>query len=194
MDINYKKSSIAYCIVAIVIGLLFLIIPKQCIRIIVILLGVSSICNGIYNIVKIRNLVQDPEFQILILIRGLISIIIGLLAILLPLIFAGALWTVAIYMLAIYLLATAFMELFATVKMKNAGIVTKPYITEIVFSLVIGVLLFFIPPNVFGSVIMRIIGAIIIVFGAAYLAVMFKNKPLVVYSEEVPDDPNEGTN
>ncbi|MCR4790981.1 MAG: DUF308 domain-containing protein [Treponemataceae bacterium] len=193
MNMDFKKSNIAYCIIAIVIGLLLIIIPRQCIKIIVILLGLFSIANGIYNLVKIKNLISDPDFKILITVRGLFSIVVGILAVLLPLIFAGVLWTVMVYTLAVFLILTAGMELYATVKMKNAGIETKPYITEIVFSILLGILLFFIPPKTFGEIIVRIIGAIIVLISVAFLIVEFKNRPLIVYAEEVPNDPNDTT-
>ena len=197
MDINYKKSTLLYCIIAIVVGLLLLIIPKYCIYGIVILLGIFSIVNGVYNLVKIRNIITDPDFYIVLTIRGIVSIVIGILAVLLPAIFAKtatAIWTVMVYILAVYLLVTAIMELYATVQIKKFGLETKPYITEILFSLAAGILLFFIPPKTFGEIILRIIGAGVVVIGVTLMIIMFKNKPIVVYAEEVPSDPNENMN
>ena len=194
MDISYKKSNLIYCIISIVIGLLLLIIPKYCIYGIVILLGIFAIGNGVFNLVKTRNIITDPDFYIVITIRGILSIVIGILAILLPTIFAKTavvIWTVMVYILAVYLLITAAMELYATVQLKKSGIETKPYITEILFSLLAGIILFFIPPKTFGEVIIRIIGAVIIVISVIVIIIMFKNKPIVVYAEEVPADPNE---
>ena len=194
MDINYKKSTLLYCIIAIVVGLLLLIIPKYCIYGIVVLLGLFSIANGVYNLVKTRNVITDSDFYIVLTIRGIVSIVIGILAVLLPAIFAktaAAIWTVMVYILAVYLLITAIMELYATVQIKKYGMETKPYITEILFSLAVGVLLFFIPPKTFGEVILRIIGAVIIAIAVILMIIMFKNKPIVVYAEEVPSDPNE---
>ena len=194
MNINYKKSNLAYCIIAIIVGLLLLIIPKYCIYGIVVILGIFSISNGVYTMVKTRNIISDPDFYIVLTIQGIFSIVIGFLAVLLPAIFAKtavAIWTVMVYLLAAYFLITAAMELYATVQLKKFDIETKPYISEILFSLITGVVLIFIPPKTFGEVIVRIIGAVVIAISVILIIIMFKNKPIVVYAEEVPSDPNE---
>ena len=54
--------------------------------------------------------------------------------------------------------------------------------------------MFFIPPKTFGEIILRIIGAGVVVIGVTLMIIMFKNKPIVVYAEEVPSDPNENMN
>ena len=99
-----RKTYIGIGILAIIIGLMMLIVPHQCIKAIVIILGVFSVANGVYNLFAIRRLIADSDFAITITIRGIISIIVGLLAILLPLIFAGVIWTIMVYILAFYLL------------------------------------------------------------------------------------------
>ena len=194
MDLSYKKSNLTYCIIAIILGLLLLIVPKYCIYTLVILLGFFSIGNGVYNMIRTRHLISDPDFYVLMTVRGLFSIVIGILAILLPAIFAKTavvIWTVMVYILAVYLIVTAGMELYGTTQMKKFGLETKPYITEILFELFAGILLFFIPPKTFGEVILRIIGLVIILVAVAFIIIIAKDKPLVVYAEEVPNDPDD---
>ena len=185
-----RKTYIVIGILAIIIGLLMLIIPQQCVKIIVIILGFFSIGNGIFNLFHIRKMVADPDFIKTINIRGIISIAIGFFAILLPLAFAGILWTIMVYALAFYLLASIVMEYYGIKKMDQVGINTKPYIAEIIGSVIIAIILFIIPAKI-GTLIIRILGLLIILVGIILLLAKTKREPLIVYAEEVPNDPNE---
>ena len=185
-----RKTYIVIGILAIIIGLLMLIIPQQCVKIIVIILGFFSIGNGIFNLFHIRKMVAYPDFIKTINIRGIISIAIGFFAILLPLAFAGILWTIMVYALAFYLLASSVMEYYGIKKMDQVGINTKPYIAEIIGSVIIAIILFIIPAKI-GTLIIRILGLLIILVGIILLLAKTKREPLIVYAEEVPNDPNE---
>lgn len=188
-----RKTYIGIGVLAIIIGLMMLIVPHQCIKAIVIILGVFSVANGVYNLFAIRRLIADSDFAITITIRGIISIIIGLLAILLPLIFAGVIWTIMVYILAFYLLISSGMEIYGATKMKKVGINTKPYIAEIIGSIIIALILLIIPAEI-GTLIVRLLGIAIMIVGIGLLFFETRNKTLIVYAEEVPNDPNESNN
>ena len=185
-----RKTYIVIGILAIVIGLLMLIVPQQCVKIIVILLGFFSLGNGIFNLFHIRKMVADPDFIKTINIRGIVSIVVGFLAIFLPLAFAGILWTIMVYTLALYLLVSSGMELYGIKKMDQVGINTKPYIAEIIGSIIIAIILFIIPAEI-GTFIIRLLGFLIILVGIILLLAKTKREPLIVYTEEVPNDPND---
>ena len=188
-----RKTYIGIGVLAIIIGLMMLIVPHQCIKAIVIILGVFSVANGVYNLFAIRRLIADSDFAITITIRGIISIIVGLLAILLPLIFAGVIWTIMVYILAFYLLISSGMEIYGATKMKKVGINTKPYIAEIIGSVIIALILLIIPAEI-GTLIVRLLGIAIMIVGIGLLFFETRNKTLIVYAEEVPNDPNESNN
>lgn len=188
-----RKTYIGIGVLAIIIGLMMLIVPHQCIKAIVIILGVFSVANGVYNLFAIRRLIADSDFAITITIRGIISIIVGLLAILLPLIFAGVIWTIMVYILAFYLLISSGMEIYGANKMKKVGINTKPYIAEIIGSIIIALILLIIPAEI-GTLIVRLLGIAIMIVGIGLLFFETRNKTLIVYAEEVPNDPNESNN
>ena len=188
-----RKTYIGIGVLAIIIGLMMLIVPHQCIKAIVIILGVFSVANGVYNLFAIRRLIADSDFAITITIRGIISIIVGLLAILLPLIFAGVIWTIMVYILAFYLLISSGMEIYGATKMKKVGINTKPYIAEIIGSIIIALILLIIPAEI-GTLIVRLLGIAIMIVGIGLLFFETRNKTLIVYAEEVQNDPNESNN
>lgn len=190
-----RKSYIGIGVLAIIIGLMMLIVPHQCIKVIVIILGIFAVANGTYNLFSVRRLIADSDFVMTITIRGVISIVVGFLAILLPLVFANFLWTIMVYTLAFYLLVSSVMEIFSTKKMKNVGINTKPYILEIIGSIIIAIILFIIPAKI-GTLIIRLLGIAIALFGIGLLLAEYKNnhkkdKSIIGYAEEIPNDPNE---
>ena len=190
MNPAMRKTYIGIGILSIIIGLMMLIVPHQCIKAIVIILGIFSIGNGIFNLFSIRKLIADSNFVKTITIRGTISIIVGLLAIFLPLVFAGILWTVMVYTLAFYLLISSGMEIYSIIKKKQVGINTKPYIAEIIGSIVIAIILLIIPAKI-GTLIVRLLGIAIMIIGVGLLFFEIKSKPLVVYTEEVPENSNK---
>ena len=184
-----RKTYIGIGILSIIIGLMMLIVPEQCIKAIVIILGIFSIGNGIFNLFSIRKLIADSNFVKAITIRGAISILVGVLAIFLPLVFAGILWTVMVYSLAFYLLISSGMEIYSTIKMNQFGINTKPYVAEIIGSIVIAIILLIIPAKI-GTLIVRLLGLAIMIIGIGLLFFEIKSKPLIVHAEEIPENSN----
>ena len=87
-----------------IIGLMMIFAPEAVVKTAVIILGVAGIVNGAYNIIYLRKAIDDKNFSRIIIIRGILGIITGLIAVVLPLALAGAVWTAMVYMLAIYLL------------------------------------------------------------------------------------------
>ena len=184
-----RKTYIGIGILSIIIGLMMLIVPEQCIKAIVVILGIFSIGNGIFNLFSIRKLIADSNFVKAITIRGAISILVGVLAIFLPLVFAGILWTVMVYSLAFYLLISSGMEIYSTIKMNQFGINTKPYVAEIIGSIVIAIILLIIPAKI-GTLIVRLLGLAIMIIGIGLLFFEIKSKPLIVHAEEIPVNSN----
>ena len=186
-----KKSNFLVGILITLIGLLLLIIPKQCLNAVVILLGIEAVANGIYNLMYIRKLVPDSSFQFTVICRGMLSLVIGLLAFFLPVRFAKVvegIWTIALYILAVYLIAGAILELFAMGKIRNTEIDRKQYILEALISIIAAVILFIVPAEKVGTAILRICGLVVALFGAIYLFYTWKNRPIVQEPVEVIDE------
>ena len=85
------------------------------------------------------------------------------------------------------------MEIYGATKMKKVGINTKPYIAEIIGSVIIALILLIIPAEI-GTLIVRLLGIAIMIVGIGLLFFETRNKTLIVYAEEVPNDPNESNN
>ncbi len=182
-----RKTNFMLGVLLAVVGLMMIVAPDKCIKVAVILLGIEAVVNGIFSLAKIRQLVSDKDFQFAVLIRGIISIIIGLLAIVLPLKFAETMWTVMLYVLAAYLLVAAVLELYAVAKLRNTGIERKQYVLEAVVSTICAVILFIIPQQI-GMIIIRILGVVVLLVSTVYVLYEWRNRPIVVDNVEVVDD------
>lgn len=182
-----NKSELTIGILLTAISLMMIVAPAQCIKVVVVLLGVEAVVNGGYGLVKLRSLLVDNTFQMVVLVRSAVSIIIGLLAIILPMALAQTVWTALLYMLAFYLLVSAGLELYAVAKMRDTDIERKNYIVEIVVSLALAAVLFIMPRKV-GEVLVRLLGVFLLVIAIAYLAYQSKTKHIIVDDVEIIDD------
>lgn len=189
-----KRNLISGLLLA-AVGLLLLIIPSKIVQAIIIVLGAEAIVNGIFSIITTRNLIENPTFRLSILIRGVAGIIIGTLAIALPLIVAETMWMMMIYVLAVYLLAAAVIEMYALSLLRHTDIDRKQYYLEALVSIIVAVILILIPRQI-GSLILRILGLATLVVGAVYIYISLREKKIekaVVASAVVEDEP-ESTN
>lgn len=190
-EVRMKKSNFLVGVLITVVGLLLLIIPRQCMKAIVILLGIEAIANGIHSLVYTRKLAPDSSFQFTVICRGMLSLVIGLLAFFLPIRFVNivdSIWTVVLYILACYLIVGAILELFAMGKIRDTEIDRKQYIFEAIVSIVVAIILFLVPGEKLGNAVLRILGLVVALFGGVYLVYEWKNRPIVQEPVEVIDE------
>lgn len=182
-----KKDSLFLGIILAVAGLCMLIFPRGCIKAVVILLGIESLLNGMYQLLYTRKLFPDTTFQYSVLIRGMLSIVVGLLALSLPLRFAAVMWSVMLYVLAIYLLVGSGLLIFSIGKLRDTSVDRKQFVLEALISVVIALIMIIIPIKL-GTSLIRIGGIVIFLIGAAYILLYVKNRPEVREPIEVMDD------
>ena len=169
------------------VALMMIIAPEQCIKVAVVALGIEAVVNGVFNVLKIRQLVDDKSFQRAVIVRSVISIVIGILAVVLPLRFAETMWTLMLYVLAAYLLASAFLELYMLAKLRDTNIERRRYMLEVIISFVGAIVLFIIPQQI-GLAIVRILGVLLLAVSAGYMLFEWHDRPIVVDEVEVVDD------
>lgn len=187
MRLHMRKTDFLLGVLLAVVGLMMIVDPGKCIKIAVILLGLEAIVNGVFSLIKVRQLVSDKDFQLAVLLRGIISIIIGVLAVVLPLRFAATMWTAMLYMLAAYLIVAVVLELYAVAKLRDTGIERKRYIIEAIVSVICAVILFIIPQQI-GVTVIRILGVVVLLVSVVFLLYEWRNRPIVVDNVEVVDD------
>ena len=183
-----NKSNLILSIIVAVLGLVVLVIPETFIKIAVILMGAATIIEGLNSLIKVRPLLEDKAFRRLTLIRGLASILIGLLAVCLPLVFFNTVQgviRVMLYVLAVYLIVSAVAELFLVAQLNQNGISSRNHKIQAIWFF-IAVMLFLLPAN-FGVIIVRILGAVLIVCGIGYALYCWHNRTTEVQPENLRD-------
>ena len=156
-----------------ILGLLVIIFPKFVKQVIFVLMGLGAIVYGIYNFKITKALYDGSAYGRTIIIRGIISVLIGVCAILFPLAFGEALWAVMIWVLIVYLIISAVLGFYAAALLRHTGIDRKKYIFENIILLLIALVLILISPKILGDVIIRIVGIVTLLVGAALLVYSF---------------------
>ena len=152
-------------ILAALLGILIIIFPAFWIKLVVIIIGLAAIAYGIYSLKFTKIISDDLYYRRTILIKSIVSIIAGLMAVLFPLAIGGAAWTAMIWMLIIYLLASGAIGFYAAALLKDAGVERKRYIIENLLLLAIAVVLILISPRALGNAIIRLIGIVVLIAG-----------------------------
>lgn len=160
-------------------GLLLLICPAFSIKLLIVLFGLTLVIEGFYGAITERKLFENEIFQRTTLYKSIASIVIGLLAIIMPLTLAGAAWKVMTYVLAVYLIVAGVAGFFASSKLNNIDATEanpnpdrKGLTWENALTLAAGIILFIIGPEKLGVAIIRIVGAVSLAIGILSILVL----------------------
>lgn len=176
-----------------VLGLAMVIAPTQLLGFLVIVLGAGAIVLGLYDIIKVRKIAEDSKYRLAVVIRGVVSLIIGVLAIILPIKVAQAAIGAMQIVLGIYLVLCAVVDFYLVVKLHQLSIPAKAMAGKALVCFAVGVLLFVLKAETIANVIMRIIGVVIMLGGVAFLVYTIVKKPTVVEPDSVRDADEEET-
>ena len=187
------KNKFGLSLLVSVVGLLMLVSPETFIAMVVIILGVAAVVNGVFIMVTTRNLIYDPEYRLMMTIRGIMSIVVGAVAVLLPLVVAAIAWKFMAYVIAFYLLVSSGLEIYGITKLHRNGIMIKQSVVETVVSLILAVVLFIIPAKTAGNLIVGICGALLLIAGIISAFMQWRNRPVTVVPDSVEDDNAENT-
>lgn len=184
-------------ILAALLGLLVIIFPAFWIKLVVVILGLAAIAYGIYSL-KITKVISDElNYRRTILIKSIVSIVAGLMAVLFPLAIGGAAWTAMIWLLIFYLLISAAVGFYAAALLKDSGVERKRYIIENLLLLAAAVVLILISPRSLGNAIIRLIGIVVLVAGLALIlfdVFSARGKVEVIIKDERPVAEEETVN
>lgn len=156
-------------IMAALLGILVIIFPAFWIKLVVVIIGLASIGYGIYSLKVTKVISDDYSYRRAILVKSIVSIIAGVMAVLFPLAIGGAAWTAMIVMLIIYLILSAASGFYAAALIKDSGVERKRYIIENLLLLAVAVVLILISPRSLGNAIIRLIGIIVLIAGLALI-------------------------
>ena len=186
-----KTKNIVFGGILAVIGLLMLINPGACINAVVVLVGLTAIAAGGYNLFYTLKNITIPEIKKMILIKSIVSIVIGLVAVICPFALVKtvtSIWKIISYVLAVYLILFAATNVYSSIKFrKTAGDDFKKNLIEGIICFLIAVLLFIIPIEEVGLTIVRVLGTISIIIGAVliFVEVGIARRTTVVSKDDV---------
>lgn len=125
------------------------------------------------------------------IIRGVISIIFGLLSVIIPIAVASVTWRVIVYIFAVGLIISSALGFYITSVFSLEGSERKEAILENVISLVVAIVLFLISPISLGKIIIRIIGICTVIVGIILIAIkLLSKKDIIITDAEVKDSDN----
>ena len=78
------KKNITTGVLLVAVGLLVLLNPETCIKVLIILLGAFSVVKGIYDLAKMRSVSDDDVYKRVLVVESLVSILIGIAALVAP--------------------------------------------------------------------------------------------------------------
>lgn len=167
-------------ILAALLGVLVIIFPAFWIKLVVVIIGLAAIGYGIYCLKFTKVISEDISYRRTILIKSIVSIVAGAMAVLFPLAIGGAAWTAMIWVLIFYLLLSAAAGFYAAALLKDSGVERKRYIIENLLLLAVAVVLILISPRSLGNAIIRLIGIIVLIGGLCLILFdVFTNRGVV---------------
>lgn len=167
------------------LGLFLLISPDTFISFFVILLGLAAIIDGIFILTATRDLIIDPQYKLIVTVRGVLSVVVGVLSVVLPIAVAAVVWKAMAYTLAIYLIVSCGMQIYTITKLHRNGIMIRQSMIEVASSLVLALVLFIIPAKTAGHFIVRLFGLILLAIGIGLVLIQWKSRPEVVVPDSV---------
>ena len=152
----------------IILGLVMLIAPTPFIQVFWVVIGIAVVLEGFVTLFSVRTEVADPRVRGMLLIRSLLGIVVGLVAVFLPMLVAKVSWTVMLYILAIEMIVSAVMEFFVAHDLRALDLPARDYIIEAILLIVLAVILFMFPKEI-GMIVVRIAGVAVIIGGCVGL-------------------------
>ena len=167
----------------VVIGIAIIISPEYCKKAVIFLLGLEAVVNGIYSMIVTRKIITDSLFQYSMIFKGMLSIVVGLLAIFLSIFFDNVV-TALIITLAVYFFIDTIIQIFASGKLREDPEARKKTVFEAVICCIVAIILCMILINA----IIYIAGGVMLIIGLFMIVYDIKNRPIVAEKVEVVDD------
>ena len=170
-----------------IVGLMMLLAAEPVVQVLVIVLGIFAILSGGWTLAAVAPLSVDRTFKLQCYVRGAVGIVIGLLCVVIPLRVAQFAWQTLVYIFAFYSLAAALVEIPITMTLHKDGFPVKRYVIEIVSTILLALILFFLPSSA-GFTIIRVGGAALILAGTAIAFLAWKNRDIIADDAIVRDE------
>lgn len=159
-------------LIIVVAGVFILVKRDSFLRVFVMVLGVLAITNGASSLLSMNRYSFGRYNRNATLVKGILSLVIGVLAVVLPIFTLETTWRIFMYVLAAQMLISAAITLIAAIAVRSKGMAASQMVGEGVVSLFFAVFLFLFPRSI-GNLLVTIFGIIVIAVGLAFIAIAF---------------------
>ncbi len=164
-------------VVLVAVGLFILLGEKESfVRILMFLLGALAVISGIVSVASMARYGFGKFNHAAVTVKGVVAIIVGVLAMIMPLATAYTTWRIFIYVLAAQMTLTAIVAFLEAAAIRSKGFDTVPLIHEALVSMVIAVVLFLFP-NGIGHLLLVIMGIAVMLVGAVIIGLAVHSRP-----------------
>ncbi len=157
-----KTKNIILGAVLALIGILMVAIPEACIRAVVVLVGAAAVAFSVYNLLVVYKQTEDAAFKKTILIKGIITFIVGLVAVICPIVLMktmDVIWKIISIILSVYLILYGGVSVYSAAKLKpHFPQESRRLIFEALICVAIAVLMIIISIDSFVRAFIQIVG------------------------------------
>jgi len=163
---RHLMLSIVFGSLLMIFGIYLMFQQESFIRIFISILGLFLAGSGLFSLFSLNRYQLGKRTKIATLVKALISLGLGVVAIIVPLSAANVSWTVLLYVIAAELIFSSIILFLDALLLRKSGIIISGMLSEGVFSLVVAILLFVFPQQI-GSMLLKLVGAVLIASGLA---------------------------
>ncbi|MCR4900209.1 MAG: DUF308 domain-containing protein [Treponema sp.] len=157
-----KTKNIVLGAVLAILGIIMVAIPDACIKAAVVLVGAAAVAFSVYNLLVVYKQSQDAAFKKTILIKGIVTFVVGLIAVVCPFVLVktvATIWKIISFVLAVYLILYGGLSVYSSAKLRTSfPLEARRLIFEALICVAIAVLLIIIPIESFGRNLVRVVG------------------------------------
>ncbi len=143
------------------------------IRLLTVAVGGWLIVSGVITLIPAFRVKDDKRRRNYTLIRSILNIIIGGIAIWMPFAVAATYWVILLFIVAIQLCIAAVLEILIGLRLRSAGLPASGAFVGALISIAIAVILF-LAPEFLGELLVKSIGWLIVALGIVFMAYSFR--------------------
>jgi uncharacterized membrane protein HdeD (DUF308 family) len=148
----------------VVLGIYLMFQQESFVRIFISILGLFLVGSGVASLFALRSYSLGRRTKTATLVQAILNIVLGLVAVIVPLSAANVSWTLMLSLIAIELIFSALISFLDAILLRKSELPVSALLGEGVFSLVVAVLLFVFPQQI-GSMLLKLFGVVIIAMG-----------------------------
>ncbi|MFA6731943.1 MAG: hypothetical protein EOM32_00350 [Spirochaetia bacterium] len=148
----------------VVLGIYLMFQQESFVRIFISILGLFLVGSGVASLFALRSYSLGRRTKTATLVQAILGIVLGLVAVIVPLSAANVSWTLMLSLIAIELIFSALISFLDAILLRKSELPVSALLGEGVFSLVVAVLLFVFPQQI-GSMLLKLFGVVIIAMG-----------------------------